>query len=474
MRRLHLLATLPLLLLACETSNGADTGGAGATGGTSTDSTSAPAADFGHCTYTNKFSKSEECREYVGSAWTKDLVAEDCASQDGALSEGACSYPSTLGTCVLDKDPEQTTIIVSPGSDPAKCSGLKVGCETFGGGTFKPDAPCLGDDTPVDPNASVFQPPELVCKDPLPGEPPGQSADGKVCTWTAVGGCTEPGRKFVDYASCEPVYTQRPYYPVPAPPAPAEPDARLQDPAYVAELGWVKEQVEAAACVCCHQGSVTPQGASIWDIEGEGNWMDTFTPYGLAFAGGVIRSWPLGAYSADQNNGFHRDTPDVPGTGIPSTDPARMAAFFEAELVHRGESPADYAGYDPQPGFFYDQATYVPTKCDAGIGVAADGTISWSGGGARYVYVLEAGSANPGVPPNLDLPKGTVWRMDVRPDKDPAKSGQVVFGKAPTGAVQAFPADGSAPSLEKKSYALYVLADVGVPITRCLFDYAGP
>ncbi len=472
MRRLHLLATLPLLLVACE--NGADTGAGGGTGTTSTDTPTVTAADFGHCTYTNKFSKGEECREYTGSGWTEALVADDCVAQEGTMSKGACSYPSTLGTCLLDKDPELAVVVVSPGDDPAKCAGLKVGCETFGGGTFTPDTPCLGDDTPVDPNATVFQPPEQICKDPGAGEPPGQSADGKVCTWTAVGGCTEPGRKFVEYGSCDPVYTQRPYYPVDPPPPPAQPDARLEDPAYVAELGWVREQVEACACVCCHQKGVAPQGPSVWDIEGEGNWMDTFTPYGLAFAGGVIPSWPLGAYPPDQNNGFQRDTPEVHSTGLPSTDPARMAAFFKAELEHRGEDVADYASYDPQPTFFYDQSTYEPKACDAGIGVAASGAISWSGGGARYIYVMEAGSPNPGVPPNLDMPSGTVWRLDVKPDMAPAKSGQVTFGEVPAGAAQAFPPDGAAPSLAKKSYYLYVLADVGVPITRCLFEYTGP
>ena len=475
MRRIQILAALPLFLVACETTNG-ETGGAGGETMTTTSSstpTSTAQADFGHCTYTNKFSKGEECREYVGSKWTLDLVTFDCDNQDGALSAGACTYASTLGTCTLDKDPEQTTIIISPGDDPSKCQGLKVGCETFGGGKFTPDTLCSGD-TPVDPNASVFQPPERVCKDPLPGEPAGMSEGGKVCTWTAVGGSTEPGRKYTDYASCDPVYTQRPYYPVDPPAAPAETDPRMSDPTYTTELAWVKEQVEASACVCCHQKSVAPQGASIWDIDAKGNWMDTFTPYGLAFAGGFMRSWPLGAYPADQNNGFHRDMPDSPSTGLPSTDPARMAAFFKAELEHRGESVDMYSNYDPQPDIFYNQVKYVPTACADGVGVASDGTITWSGGPARYVYVLEADSKNPGVPPNLDMPAGTVWRIDVKPTEGPVKTKEVMFGKVPATAKQAFPADGSAPALTSKQYYLYVLADIGIPITRCLFNYAAP
>lgn len=472
MRNLHLVAALPLLLCACETSNGTDTGGGGSSGttGTTTDTPTATAADFGHCTYTNKFSKGEECREYIGSGWTEQAVSDDCAAQNGSISEGACSYDKTLGTCVLG-EPDLTIHVIAAGDDASKCSGLKMGCETFGGGTFLPDPICEGD-TPVDPGATVFQPPELVCKEPVAGEPPGMSEGGKVCTWAMISGCTEPGRKFVDYASCDPVYTQRPYYPVEPPEPPAKADERMNDPTYVAELGWVKQEVEACACVCCHQKSVAPQGASVWDIDAPGNWMDTFTTYGLAFAGGVMPSWPLGAYPPEQNNGFDRDTPDERSVGLPSTDPARMKAFFEAEIAHRGESPADYEGYDPQPDFFYQQAMYQPKACDAGIGVSAEGTITWAGGPARYVYVLESGSKNPGVPPNLDLPSGTVWRLDVQPDKAAVKSGELTFGKLPAGAKQAFPADGSAPALAAGTqYYLYVLADVGVPITRCLFQY---
>ena len=207
----------------------------------------------------------------------------------------------------------------------------------------------------------------------------------------------------------------------------------------------------------------------MWDIEGENNWINTFTPYGLAFAGGFIPSWPLGAYPKEENNGFDRSI-----TGLPTTDIARMQAFFAAELEHRGMSAADFAGDEPTPSIFYDQHTYEPGKCDAGIGVAADGKITWTDGPARYVYVLEDGSDNPGVPPNLDLPDGTVWKVDVRPESSAVKSGELTFGKVPPGADQAFPQDGAAPALTSgKTYYLYVQADVGIPITRCTFAYEG-
>jgi hypothetical protein len=242
----------------------------------------------------------------------------------------------------------------------------------------------------------------------------------------------------------------------------------VADPEYAAELAWVTEQASACACVCCHQASATPEGAAIWDTEAAGNWINTFTPYGLAFAGGFLDSSLLGAYPAAENNGFDRAS-----TGLPTTDPARMAAFFARELEHRGLSPADFADADPTPAPFYQQWIFEPKTCAEGEGVAGDGTIRWVGGDARYVYVLAADAPNPGVPPNLDLPDGTHWRVDVPWDSSPMASGSVVYGEIPESARQSFPAAGSPPALKAGStYYLYVLADIAVPITRCLFTYS--
>jgi hypothetical protein len=151
-----------------------------------------------------------------------------------------------------------------------------------------------------------------------------------------------------------------------------------------------------------------------------------------------------------------------------------MAAFFEKELVHRGHSVAEYADWTPVPEVFYEQSIYKPSMCEAGEGVGADRTVRWAGGGARYVYVLEASAANPGVPPNLDLPEGTLWRLDVPPEGKPLASGEVRFGEAPEGMRQGFPLSGPPKELEpNKTYYLYVSADVMVPITRCLFTFPG-
>ncbi len=482
MLRARLVLLSPLLLPACSAAQ--DGGGGGATrDGATTSATASTGADPGRgeapttgggepsgssCVYTNQFSKQEECREYVGAGWSADEIAADCGEAGGELAAGACAYEQTLGTCDLPGEADAHVRIVFPGSDPAQCQLQQTGCEVFGGGVFTPSEVC-GEPVDPDPEAAAFEWPELRCVDPLAGEPPGESEGGQVCTWTMISGCTEPGRKFAEYGACETVLTQRPYYPSPPAPPPAEPDARLDDPAYVAELAWVKEQVEACACVCCHQTSVTPEGSAVWDIEAGGNWISTFTPYGLAFAGGLIDSSLLGAYPAEQNNGFTRE-----GVGLPTTDPARMIAFFTAELTHRGIDPADYADDDPTPKIFYDQSIYEPTACGPEQGVDADGRVRWTGGPARYIYVLAADAANPGVPPNLDLPADTLWRLDARAGTAPRTTGEVTSGEVPEGLLQGFPQGGApAPLQAGQTYHLHVLADIGVPITRCLFEYAG-
>ena len=84
--------------------------------------------------------------------------------------------------------------------------------------------------------------------------------------------------------------------------------------------------------------------------------------------------------------------------------------------------------------------------------------------------MLAADAANPGVPPNLDLPAGTLWRLDALTDGPPFKSGDVRYGEPPDGTQQRFPEDGAPTPLKAgQSHYLYVLADIGVPITRCIF-----
>ena len=169
---------------------------------------------------------------------------------------------------------------------------------------------------------------DFVCLGPVEGDTANGTNGDEVCTWSTIGGCTEEGKKFIDYAECTPVLTQRPYAPVP-PSSFKTPDSDplLSDSNFLAEVDWAKTQAESCGCVCCHTDSIAPRGASIWDTEAEGIWTDSFTDNGLAIMAGWIDSTPLGAHAPEDNNGFDRSR-----TGMPTTDIERMVAFFEGEI----------------------------------------------------------------------------------------------------------------------------------------------
>lgn len=466
-----MLRVLPIVLFAL---------GACQTEGEVQDDTAAPvdttpvgAPMTGHCTYINGFSKADECKEYRGSAWTETTAADDCsapmiASDPGTFVAGTgCAVDPKLGECVIAGGTADEVALVFPGDDPSMCGGVAMGCG-FGDGVFTPAGVCAGTDVPDDGGPSVpFQPFELRCVDPLPGEPAGAS-DGQVCTWGAVSACTEEGRKFVDYASCDTIRTQRPYVGYAVTSTTAPDDARLSDADWQAELDWVTSQVESCSCTCCHAGSNAPDGASGWDIEQGPIWIDLVDDDGLAMLAGWVDSTAFGAFDPADNNGFDRST-----TGLPTSDVARMQRFLVGELARRGLDEADFAETKPFGGILYDQLFYEPAPCTGDVGVAADGTITWTGGGARYLYLLEQGSRSPGVPPNLDVPEGTLWRLDVAPTADPLTSG-VSYGAEPAGSAQTVPMMGPAPALMAgTTYYFVALKDIYQPVTRCTFVYGG-
>jgi hypothetical protein len=420
------------------------------------------------CDYTSLFTGSDECRDYVGAAWTEADVNANCSEVQGQTNlEAGCAIDGVLGRCTLDGGTDWELQVVIYGADASSCDLQAAGCETFGGGTWKPEPICAGSGGGGGGDENVFIQPERTCVQPIDGEPPGQSEGAQVCTWQAISGSTEAGRHFEDYGSCDVVRTQRPYYGAPPAAGPAQPDPRLDDPEYLAELGWVRDQVEASACVCCHSES-SVGGPSNWYVEAPGNWVDSFYDTGLALGAGWVDSTSFGAFPPEENNGFDRIN-----SGIPSTDPERMVAFFVAELAYRGRSEADFADTPPFGGPLYDQLVYEPSACENGEGVKPDGSIVWTGGLARYVYVLEADASSPTVPPNLDLPLGTLWRIDVPWDGgEPVSSGEISYALTPTGMSQRYPVDGAPTGLVPgKDYYLYVSRDVGIPITRCLFSY---
>lgn len=426
-------------------------------------------SSVGSCDYTSPFSMGAECREWTGNGWTEDDVEAACAGLSGEVTLGElCSEEGMLGRCINDGGTDNEIRIVIYGDDDSACEPAATGCEVFGGGVWEPEPICGGTGGGGGDNAPFTQP-TLECQDPIDGEPAGDGPDGQVCTWQLISGATEEGRHFEEYASCEAVYTQRPYYPVP--PAMDEPaeDPRMNDSEYVEELDWVKSQIEASACVCCHSSDIAPDGASNWDIEAPGNWINTFHDSGLAFGAGWIDSSSFGVFPPEENNGFDRSE------GIPTTDVERMVAFFENELAYRGRTEDEYQDTAPFGGPLYTQLIYEPEQCENGERVESDGTITWTGGPARYVYVLESGAGNPTVPPNLDLPDGTKWRIDVPWDGGtPIESGSIKYGELPNSMNQRFPIDGAPQELVPgNEYYLYVTADVIVPITRCLFTYEG-
>jgi hypothetical protein len=410
-----------------------------------------------------------ECREYLGEAWSLDSSAEDCASRQGVFTAARpCDRQGGLGGCVFADKSRPVRIV--PIEDPATCVSQQRGCEVFGGGAWTPFEACGG----ADPDnfsgtgLAVFVQPTLVCRAPLPGQPPGQADGGQVCTWQGTQGCTEPGRNFGDYASCEVVRTQRPAAPL-AVNTRVSPPERLNEPVRKAEAAWVKAQIDSCSCVCCHSAQ-SPVGPMLWSTDGDA-WIDTWYDSAVAAGAGLIDSTGFGVYPADQNNGFRRA--GVPGTIdrsiFASTDPERLARFFEEELAWRGRSPSEFVNSPPFGNAIYQQQFFAPQPCVRGEGVGADGTVTWRGGRARYVYVLEGNSLSPTIPPNLDLPLGTIWRLDVAAESAPLASGALRLGEVPPGTAQRVPVTGPPALQAGRSYYLYVAADVALPVTRCVF-----
>jgi hypothetical protein len=317
-------------------------------------------------------------------------------------------------------------------------------------------------DTSTEPLDGVFIQPYESCQPPLTTDTV-PSDDGEVCTQVAISGCTEAGRLFGAYGSCDAVLTQRPYWEKEAFGETADGDPRLADTNYMSEIKWLTTQVEACGCTCCHDSTSGRSGA-VWDVADKGIWLDNLSDQGLAILSGRLSSRILGAFPPSENNGFDRSQ-----TGIPTTDVARAHALLNGELERRGVTQTDIDAMGEFGAFLVDILEAPPTTCSAKQGVMADGRVLWTGGGARYIYVTVPDAKNPGVPPNLDKPEGTIWRLDVNAWSQPVGSG-LRYGDVPAGTRQAIPASGPPPALVKgQSYKLYVLYDILLPVANCLF-----
>ncbi|MGC6417031.1 MAG: proteinase inhibitor [Bradymonadia bacterium] len=426
------------------------------------------------CEFRNPFSQEAECKQYTGTFWTQESAQADCDigqyEEPGTFTEGTCAIDSILGTCRVESDPTLAFTLSLGGNNPDFCSTTARACVNFIGGSFEIGPVCAGqyvDTPPIDGEALVFEWPTQSCVPPLDGEPEGQSENGEVCTWNLISGCTEEGRQFFEYGSCETVWTNRPYYPVPGRAVAGDDDPRRADSTYLEESAWVKSQVEACACICCHTER-SPMGPAKWSTDAGPLWVDTMSDTAISLFAGYVDSSALGAFDPADNNGFDRIN-----SALPSTDVARMLAFFQGEFERREIDVAFAEMIRPIGGPLVEQRHYEPEACEDGAGIDQDGLLKWTKteDSARYIYVLEAGASNPGIPPNFDLPDGTVWRIDVASTDAPMPSGSVRYGAVPEGASQSYPRDGAMPSaLESgREYYLYVLKDVGFVLERCLF-----
>lgn len=427
----------------------------------------APSSDFvASCGYVNAFSETPECKEYRGG-WTQESAEADCRrvflGRAGTFALGEpCAFEDETGRCVVgDLDDDGYTLVSS--GDPSSCGAAQTGCETFAGGTFNPASVCGDGCIPGEDVGQPFVPMIVDCRPAREGEPEG-ATDGEVCTPTIISGSTEPGRRYADYADCDVVRTQRPYYAMPTEVTSTPDDPRLDDADYLAELAWLRSEAEASACACCHSSSRTPSGAAVWDTEAGPLWIDTVSDEALAMLGGLTDSAAFGFLPVAQNNGFDRSE-----TGLPTTDTTRLRAFVARELERRGLTVDEARALAPFAPFFRELIEFEPEACEEGVGLDAEGVLHWNGGNARYVYVLEADAQAPGVPPNFDLPEGTLWSIAVAPEATSIAC-ETPYGAVPEGAAQRVPAEGAAPTLESGStYFLVVLRDVAQPITRCLF-----
>jgi hypothetical protein len=436
-------------------------------------STSDPAALstslLGHCEYEGPNSKLPECKDYLGD-WTAESAGRDCSSVRGTFTaDVSCSPSGELGVCLLTKEPAQSRIFILS-DDASKCGVNRTGCEFFGGGVWQPAAQCGGAADELVVLENPYPKARRVCRDPDPGEAPGRSPNGQICFWEGMHGATEEGRVYVAHASCDLAMRQRAYVPAPPNGRFGEPDARREEAAYLTEEAWVKSQVRSQSCSCCHSNAV-PSGGAVFGLDREGSFANQFNDLGLAQGAGWVRSIVLGAWPGEQNNGFQKSDLQHPDQSIfMSTQPERMKRFFENELAHRGLTPADFEGKADGFGPLTPQFTFRPEACSEGEGVGPNGVIAWGRGRARYVHVLEAGARAPTVPPNLDVPEGTLWKLDVPESGAPLRSGSVTYGVVPEGLEQAFPASGAPSALVPgRAYFLVVQADVLLPITRCLF-----
>ena len=317
-------------------------------------------------------------------------------------------------------------------------------------------------------NETPFLWPEKVCVDAstvadLPADAERTTLDDgteAVCFWDAFSGNVPEGMDFTELSTCEMAWTQ-------GPPWFAQPqrvyrseDALLDDAAFVTELEWVRDQVRTSGCGCCHASGTNSGHTSGFDMDAPGVWTDSMTNAQLAMAAGRFPEHSLfGHFAAETNHGFDREA-----TLFASTDPARMAAFFEGEFQRRGGNDEDLAEAQGQFDALFGRLFLPFSDCITPYEGLVDGKLLWnSEDGVRQVYILETDAQTPGFPPNIDRPEGTVWALYVDPTSDPIAPGSLSIGEVPAGTTQMVPETGDLALESGRTYRFYATPDVMIP-----------
>ncbi len=326
------------------------------------------------------------------------------------------------------------------------------------GGSEEPSGAPDASPEPPERASDHFMMPQKACVD-----------GGDWCFWNANGGAVPAPERFLDHGDCPTVRTQG----IPwqrAVNAAADTEPRLDDPAFASEFAWVTEQVEATACMCCHDSD--SGSANIYDVSAEPFWPSAMTNRGLMMAAGIINTDVLGAFPPDDNHGFDRYT-----TVFPTADVERFQQFFLAELEHRGVTQADIDNAGDLGGPLTENALDPTERCADGVGIDASGVVHWPGGSVRYAWVLEPDAVNPGTPPNLDRPVGTIWQASVYHEDDALGPGELAYSSAPAGATQTVPpaSDGLPALVDGETYKLFLIPDHGEYLLQnCTFTYPVP
>jgi hypothetical protein len=296
-------------------------------------------------------------------------------------------------------------------------------------------------------------------------------ADGspEICIWQHPAGTVPEGKKFSEVVSCDKARTLGPSWYIPPSLKVESSVSRLEDESFRTELEWLRGQVGSSACSCCHSSEISGY-ASYFDIDAPGVWTDMLSMTAVVMAAGLADDHKyLGYLPPETNFGFDREL-----TMFATTDIPRMQAYFMAEFERRGGTDADIETAREQFRQINNTLFTPAVECGPGEGLDAEGRLVWKGGSVRQVYIQEVGSENPGAPPNMDRPEGTLWALYADEGQPNFESGTIIPGVIPAGGVQRTPEDDTvAPVFEDgKKYRLFVTPDLLVGMNaNCNFTF---